>query len=477
MAAHPPCTREIEAIPFGTGSLGHGLSLATGLALSQRFTKKNFHVFCILSEGDCNEGSTWEAALFAAHQKLSQLTVIIDANGIQGLGPSKDILELEPLTDKWRAFGFQVGQVAKGNDIAELGVGLSELKSRKGPACLIARTQRGAACPLCRIRQSGTTFPCRTSSTKGHSWKWRARVRKEFSQWLEATGKGRPELLFLTGDLGFAAFENVAAALGERFINIGVCEQNMVSMAASLATEGLLPFCYSIAPFAVFRPMEQIRLDVCIHNLNVKIVGNGGGYGYGIMGATHHALEDLAALSCLPRMKCFVPFCNEDVAGSGNALLAYHGPSYIRMGFGVFPKELGSCPAFAPVRRLCHGERITVVGIGPVVLNAVAAARSLPGGADVFVVSELPLLELGRELSDSLKRTGKLLVVEEHVARGGLGEHLALKALELGLKLSVQHRHALGYPSGRYGSQSFHVAESGLDTASLRTALETMAHG
>ena len=86
LAAHPPCSGELKAIPCGTGSLGHGLSLACGLVFSQRFTGKNFQVYAILSDGDCNEGSTWEAVLFAAHHQLVNLTVIVDLNVIQGIG-------------------------------------------------------------------------------------------------------------------------------------------------------------------------------------------------------------------------------------------------------------------------------------------------------------------------------------------------------------------------------------------------------
>src|SRR5450759_1310357 len=132
-------------------------------------------------------------------------------------------------------------------------------------------------------------------------------MRKEFSNIIEKIATADDHVIFLTGDVGFMALENVRDAIGKRFINMGVAEQNMISVAAALATEGLVPVCYSIAPFIVFRPAEQIRLDVCLHNLNVKIVGNGGGYGYGIMGATHHALEDVGMLSSFSGMSCFVP--------------------------------------------------------------------------------------------------------------------------------------------------------------------------
>src|SRR5687768_4065332 len=96
-----------------------------------------------------------------------------------------------------------------------------------------------------------------------------------------------PDFVFLTGDLGFMALEPVRAAAGARFINAGIAEQNMVTVAAGLARSGLKPWVYSIAPFVFARPFEQIRNDVCLHGLPVFLVGNGGGYAYGVMGATH----------------------------------------------------------------------------------------------------------------------------------------------------------------------------------------------
>jgi transketolase len=92
-----------------------------------------------------------------------------------------------------------------------------------------------------------------------------------------------PNMLFLTGDLGFMALEPLQAHMGTRFINAGVAEQNMISVAAALAKDNWDVWCYSIAPFCVARPFEQIRNDVCLHNMPVRLIGNGGGYGYGVM--------------------------------------------------------------------------------------------------------------------------------------------------------------------------------------------------
>jgi len=146
LAAHPPCGGKLKGIPFGTGSLGHGLSLAAGIALSSGYTKIDRNVYCVLSDGDCNEGSTWEAALFSAQNKLDNLFVIIDNNKLQGLGRSKDILDLEPLEDKWRSFNFDVAIASKGNDTDSISSAFKELdkKKTKKPKCIIARTTKGS---------------------------------------------------------------------------------------------------------------------------------------------------------------------------------------------------------------------------------------------------------------------------------------------------------------------------------------------
>jgi len=146
LAAHPPCSGQIPAIPFGTGSLGHGLSLSAGMVLAQRFTANPFHVFCVVSDGDCNEGSTWEAAMFASQNKLGNLTVIIDANRLQGFGSTQEVCNLEPLQEKWRAFGFDVAIAKDGNSFSDLEVAhaeLAKIADRTKPKCIIARTTKG----------------------------------------------------------------------------------------------------------------------------------------------------------------------------------------------------------------------------------------------------------------------------------------------------------------------------------------------
>jgi transketolase len=145
LAAHPPCGQGVSGIPFGTGSLGHGLSLAAGIALSTRFSSKTFQVYCLLSDGDCNEGSTWEAVLFAAHHKLNNLTVLVDYNRLQGFGRAQDVLDLEPFDEKWKAFGFDTVVAEQGNSFENLNAAFmaADLNRSAKPKCIIAKTVKG----------------------------------------------------------------------------------------------------------------------------------------------------------------------------------------------------------------------------------------------------------------------------------------------------------------------------------------------
>ena len=279
-------------------------------------------------------------------------------------------------------------------------------------------------------------------------------MRKIFCDLLVEAAR-RPEFVFLTGDLGFMALEPLRGVLGDRFINAGVAEQNMVSVAAGLARAGLRPWVYSIAPFVYARPFEQIRNDVCLHKLPVVLVGNGGGYGYGVMGASHHALEDYGALLCLPHLRAYVPAFDADLAPLFDDLFTTEDPSYVRLGLSELPPS-EVAPSFAPWRRLMGGGGWTVVVTGPLAGGFWEAARGLDESIrpTLWLLSALPVLGLPEAFVADLNRSRKLLVVEEHVAHGGVGQMLASALLQRGQSLDrYVSRSAQGYLSGRYGSQ------------------------
>ncbi|MFL5814861.1 MAG: transketolase [Bdellovibrionia bacterium] len=143
LPAHP-APGAWDAIPAATGSLGHGLSIATGLAYAAkklRSSPAGFNVTCLVSDGECNEGSIWEAAMFAAHHQLDNLTVIVDANGLQGFGRTTDVMNMEPFRGKWEAFGFDVREI-NGHEFHDIHQSLSAPRGSR-PVCILARTVKG----------------------------------------------------------------------------------------------------------------------------------------------------------------------------------------------------------------------------------------------------------------------------------------------------------------------------------------------
>jgi transketolase len=141
VAGHPE--HILAEVDFSTGSLGHGLSISTGAALAARIAGSSRRVFTVMSDAECNEGSTWEAAMFAAHHQLGNLTAVIDVNGQQALGYTRDVLNIEPLGDRWRSFGWDVLEVA-GHDLPALATTLEDLAyAGDRPHVILARTTFG----------------------------------------------------------------------------------------------------------------------------------------------------------------------------------------------------------------------------------------------------------------------------------------------------------------------------------------------
>jgi transketolase len=283
----------------------------------------------------------------------------------------------------------------------------------------------------------------------------------------------RPDFVFLTGDLGFKALEPLRAALGKRFVNAGVAEQNMICVAAGLARTGMRAWAYSIAPFVYARPFEQIRNDVALPGLPVTLVGNGGGYGYGVMGSTHHALEDYGVLLTLPNMHVFLPAFDSDIAPMVGRLMTSHHPSYLRLGLSEVHPDF-ALPEYGQWRRPISGDRATLLVAGPLVGGIINQIRNIPRSdrPSVWLISELPFHSVPAEFLSDLEHSGHLLVVEEHVKPGGLGQMISHHLMSSSISLRrFTHLHAKGYVSGLYGSQSFHRRECQLDPASILAAV------
>ncbi len=284
-------------------------------------------------------------------------------------------------------------------------------------------------------------------------------MRVEFAQAIINAYDRNDNLVFVTGDLGYLALEKVEEKFGERFINAGVAEQNTISVCAVLAHEGFIPFSYSISPFITIRPYEQIRNDVCLHNLPVKLVGNGGGYGYGIMGATHHNIEDIGALRMLQNMRVYVPFTANDVEQVVRQMIKDKSPNYLRLNVGA--KINYPVPPFSQWRKIKDGTEGVLVGTGPVTENILNS--EFADSLEVWVVSVFPITQLPNELVYAVNATQKLITIEEHNGECGLRETLSYHLMNrLTSNIKLLSLSASGYPSGKYGDQKWHQAENNL---------------
>jgi transketolase len=302
-------------------------------------------------------------------------------------------------------------------------------------------------------------------------------MRKQLCDALVARS-AKEDMVFLTGDLGFMALEPLKEAMGERFVNAGIAEQNMITVAASLAAQNLEVWVYSIAPFVYARPFEQIRNDICFHQLPVKLIGNGGGYGYGVQGPTHHAIDDYGALLTLPGMTALVPTFDEDVRAVVELAGSSHRPTYLRMGLGE-PPPGWPVPAYQPWREVTTGGGPTVIGVGPVAGTYIACFEAMPAEQrpNLWLASALPLEwnPIPDKLVANLKCTGRLVVVEEHVRQGSFASQVLLELTERGCPPKrFGHLCARNHIFDRYGSQRFLRAQSGLDPTTMLSALASV---
>lgn len=236
-------------------------------------------------------------------------------------------------------------------------------------------------------------------------------------------------IVLLSGDIGNRLFDRYRARHPTRFYNCGVAEANMTGMAAGLALGGLRPFTYTITPFATTRVIEQIRVDICYHNVPVTIVGTGSGLSYASLGPTHHSCEDVGILRCFPNLTILCPADALEVGPAVEASLSVPGPVYIRLGKKGEPAVHATPPRFEIGRGIIlrEGSDACLLGLGTMTAVALEAAGRLDAaGISARVVSmhtAKPLDE--RLLAECFARYDVVAVVEEHSVIGGFGGAVA----------------------------------------------------
>lgn len=247
-------------------------------------------------------------------------------------------------------------------------------------------------------------------------------MRTAFIQQLIEEARLNPRVFLLVGDLGYSVVEPFAVAFPDRFLNVGVAEQNMTGIAVGLALEGYNVFTYSIANFPTLRAMEHVRYDVAYHRANVKIVSVGGGYAYGPLGASHHATEDLGMLRTIPGLAVVAPGDPHEARQITKTLCGYEGPAYLRLGKAGEPVVHSATTAIewgklVPAR---VGRGTAVITTGGVLKYALDYVTSKGLDWSVYSAPYVKPLDVDGILAIA-ETYSNLVTLEEHQRSGGFG--------------------------------------------------------
>ncbi|KUK86366.1 MAG: Transketolase-like protein [candidate division TA06 bacterium 34_109] len=375
-------------IELSSGSLGQGLGVAVGCALNARLEKKNYYTYCILGDGELDEGSVWEAIMSAAHYKLDNLIAIVDRNQLQIDGPTEEVMRLEKLVEKWQSFGWQVLEM-DGHKMKEILNTLDKALQIKGqPIVIIAHTIKGkevsfaenvvgyhGICPkdgltgaeslekalqdikapgfnqekvnkllkiACDYQEEVNQKVEQAMPKFSKEYWWNSQdimkvkmipTRNGFGDAIEELGEANNVVAFgadITSSIKMDQFYAHHPERKKRFFELGIAEQNMTLVAAGFAKEGKIAFIGSYGVFVTGRNWDQIRTTLCYNNFDVKIANAHGGLSVGPDGATHQALEEISNMYYLPNMHIIVP-CDSLETKEGTKVVAkIPGPAVIR---------------------------------------------------------------------------------------------------------------------------------------------------
>jgi len=288
-------------------------------------------------------------------------------------------------------------------------------------------------------------------------------------------------VVFLTADMGAYSLGKFKAELPGQYINIGIAEQNMASVAAGLSLSGKKVFIYAIAPFVTQRCYEQIKVDISGMNLPVTVVGIGGGISYNSDGLSHHATQDIAVMRALPNFAIYSP--SDAISAAASAVLSYHGnaPSYVRLDKGTYAPLYRSNERFsAGVTELKKGNDILIISTGPITHNAMKVSIALEksglraGVADLYRIKPLN----GTAILKIIKSYRRIATLEEHSSIGGIGSAISELLTDNAIAEAPLKRLALrDCTCDGYGDREWMLAQHGLDINSLANTVITFIKG
>ncbi len=506
-------------IVTNTGSLGLGISKAKGMVLANRMTKKAGRVFVMTGDGELQEGQFWESLVSAANFGLHEIIVIIDHNKLQSDTFVKNVSDLGDLEAKLKAFGWRVER-CDGNNIVAFSETLAAIKGDARPKIIIADTVKGkgvsfmehtsldsdvamyrfhSGAPdassyqqaaqeiIIRLQQMMETVG--TTSLLFETIEREAvsvpppansqRLVPAYGQALLEQADKHPELIVLDADLvldtGLIPFRD---KYPERFIECGIAEQDMVSMAGGMALNGLLPVVHSFACFLSARPNEQIYNNAT-EKTKIIYVGSLAGVVPGGPGHSHQAVRDISALAAIPGLTLVEPSCEAEVG----MLLDWcinqtQLSSYIRL--ISLPWEVpyqlpkGYRPNVGQGVTLIEGSDIAVIAYGPVLLSAAVEAANTVAQEKKISTKVINLPWLNRIdtswLAHILSGCKKVITLDNHYSIGGQGDMIAKALVEVGLDIKYQHLGVTEIPPSGTNLQVLQAV--GLDSVTIALAIK-----
>ncbi len=305
-------------------------------------------------------------------------------------------------------------------------------------------------------------------------------MRDQFVKQLCILAESNPRITVITGDLGFGVLDEFQQRFPRQFINAGIAEQNMTSIATGLAMEGRIVFTYSIGNFSTLRCLEQIRNDACYHSANVKVVSIGGGFSYGALGISHHATEDLSIMRSLPDITVISPCGYWETIEATKAITDTKGTCYFRLdksaGFDA-PRENNEIFRIGRSRILREGSDCTIIVTGGVLEEIWKVAEKLESkNISARIMSVHTIKPFDEEsVVKACKETGVIITVEEHTIFGGLGGTVAETLMDHNIHPNAFLRIGLeaGF-SSVVGSQKYLRKCYGLDAESISARIEKL---
>lgn len=469
------------------GSLGQALSQAAGIAYARKRRGEKGRVWVLMSDGEFQIGQVWEALQSLAFHKLDNIGVYVDVNGQQCDGTMDTVMNIEPFKEKLESFGARVFKV-DAHDVDALAAP-AELAPDGRPLVVLCYSDPCRGFPLLEERRPKLHYLRFATESGGE----KARYQALFNEMQSPAGTGKLEILsqvhaknlvewarhktrvlVLSADLTSSVEANLfEKAYPDRFLSLGIAEQNMLSFAGGLAREGFTPFLHTFAVFLYRRPLDQLAMSVCYPNLPVRLIG----FLPGITtpgGATHQATDDIAILRTLPNMTILETGDATDVESVLDVAQSINGPVYVRMLRGEIPRLFPKNEPlrFNQARILSTGEDITLLTAGVCTEEALRASGVLQsrgvGIRHLHITTHKPFTDPLVLEAIRMARHG-VITMENHTLQGGLGTATAelmvahginKKLVRLGLNDTYAHGASKPYLMRKYGLDALALAQA-----------------